>query len=305
MRKLVPLVLAIVFVSNLFAQKNVQQASVFNTDRPKSMSQRWELDTLSSPGTFVLTPYKPIYVLPARWTSYAQGMPRSGNPGQQYDNTNNLNMNNIEAKFQLSFKMKIFQGLFWGHGDLWGAYTQKSHWQVYNATLSRPFREINYEPELILNFATNVDLWGVKNRLLGVSFNHQSNGRDLPYSRSWNRIIIQAGFETGDWQIYLRPWFRMPDKRGDDDNPDITSYIGRGEAIGIYSRGNYTVTLTGSSNFQMNKTFRGYAEASLSYKIKGNLKGYLQVTHGYGETLIDYNNRQTTVGLGISLIEWL
>ena len=134
MRKLVPLVFAFVFVSNLFAQKNVQQASVFNTDRPKSMSQRWELDTLSSPGTFVLTPYKPIYVLPARWTSYAQGMPRSGNPGEQYNNTNNLNMNNIEAKFQLSFKMKIFQGLFWGHGDLWGAYTQKSHWQAVSYT---------------------------------------------------------------------------------------------------------------------------------------------------------------------------
>lgn len=298
-------VVFIIFGCSLYAQRKIQQPSVFNTDRPKSMSQRWELDTLSSPGTFILTPYKPIYVLPLRWSSAPNGMPRSGNPGEQYNNTNNLDLNNLEAKFQLSFKMKIFQGLFWGHGDLWGAYTQKSHWQVYNATLSRPFREINYEPELILNFATNVDFFGLKNRLLGVSFNHQSNGRDLPYSRSWNRIIVQAGFESGDWQLYLRPWFRLPDKRGTDDNPDITHYIGRGEAIGIYCYGNYTLTLTGSSNFQLNKTFRGYAEAALSYKIKGNLRGYFQVTHGHGETLIDYNNRQTTVGAGISLIEWL
>lgn len=278
-------------------------SSVFNSARPKSMSQRWELDSLTKAGTFVFTPYKPVYLMPLRWSSNPDGQPRSGNSGSQYDNPNNQDLNNLEAKFQISFKVKALQGIFWGHGDLWGAYTQKNHWQVYNNALSRPFRETNYEPEVILNFATNFDFWGIKNRLLGVSFNHQSNGRALPYSRSWNRIIFQAGFETGDWQIYLRPWLRLPDDK--DDNPDITSYIGRGEAIGIYCSGRHTLTLTGTSNFELNKNLRGYIEAAWSYRIDGNLKGYLQFTHGYGETLIDYNNRQTTIGLGVSLIEWL
>ncbi|MFP9113632.1 phospholipase A [Flavobacterium sp. RHBU_3] len=120
MRKLLPLFLVILFIHPLFSQIKHPQASVFNTERPKSMSQRWELDTLSSPGTFILTPYKPIYLLPMRWSSSPAGQPRSGNSGEQYDNPNNLDLNNLEAKFQLSFKMKIFQGLFWGHGDLWG-----------------------------------------------------------------------------------------------------------------------------------------------------------------------------------------
>ncbi|WP_116790822.1 phospholipase A [Flavobacterium psychrotrophum] len=292
-----------IFCLLIITTSQAQVSSVFNTARPKSMSQRWELDTLTSAGTFVLTPYKPVYLMPLRWSSRPNGMPHSGNNGEEYENDDNLDLNNLEAKFQISFKVKLFQGLFWGHGDLWGAYTQKSHWQVYNASLSRPFRETNYEPEVILNFATNFNVLGFKNRLLGISLNHQSNGRATPLSRSWNRIIIQAGFETGDWQLYLRPWFRLPDDK--DDNPDIVEKIGRAEAIGIYCRGRHTVTLTGSTNFSFNKNFGGYGEASWSYRIDGNLRGFLQLTHGYGETLIDYNNRQTTIGLGVSLVEWL
>jgi len=292
--------ISIVFAT--MATATAQVSSLFNNSRPKSMSQRWELDTLTSAGTFVITPYKPIYILPLRWSSQPNDSPYSGNPSADYLVDEPSDFNHLEAKFQISFKVKVLQTIFGRYGDLWVAYTQKSHWQVYNQSLSRPFRETNYEPEVILNFHTNVNLLGFKNRMAGVSFNHQSNGRDMPLSRSWNRIIFHAGFERDNWQVYLRPWIRMPDD--DDDNPDIVQRIGYGDATVIYSMGKSVISFTGSTNFAFNDHFSGYAEASWSYQLFGNLKGYLQITHGYGETLIDYNNRQTTVGLGVSLVEW-
>lgn len=267
------------------------------------MTERWELDTTSVRGTFLVTPYKPIYVLPVKWSSSPNEQPFSGNPSADYVAPAAINYDNIEAKFQLSFKTKVLQGIFWGTGDVWVAYTQISQWQIYNTKLSRPFREVNYEPELILNFPVNFNLFGFKTRMIGVAVNHESNGKSDPFSRSWNRVIIHAGFERKNWSVYVRPWFQMPAAK--DDNPDISEYVGRGDMNIIYIKNGNIFSFIGSHNLNFNSKSRGSAAFSWSYPIKNNLKGFLQVTHGYGETLIDYNNLQTTVGVGVSLIEWL
>lgn len=276
--------------NNLFNRKGVTQ----------SMSERWELDSVNQRGTFLVTPYKPVYVTAGRWSNSPNVQPTSENP--YYSLPFKVDYNNYEAKFQLSLKTKTLQNIFWGHGDLWVGYTQKAHWQIYNAKLSRPFRELNYEIEPILNFATRIPLAGFQIRMFGVAFNHQSNGRTLPLSRSWNRIIFHAGLERKNWQIYLRPWIRLPDK--DDENPAITSYIGRGEAVVIYKLGQHELSLIGTHTLRFGNNNRGSIQGSWVFPITGNFKGQLQVSEGYGETLIDYNHKQTTIGLSISLIQW-
>ncbi|NRT11966.1 phospholipase A [Flavobacterium sp. 14A] len=279
------------------------QAMFNNKSQLRNMTERWELDSTVTRGTFLVTPYKPIYILPTRWSSNPNEKPVSGNPSPDYISQDGLNYNNIEARFQLSFKTKVAQDIFWGKGDLWVAYTQVSHWQLYNNTLSRPFREINYEPEVILNFPVNLKLFGFKMKMAGVAFNHESNGKSQPLSRSWNRVIFHAGFEKDRWSVYIRPWLKM--KATKDDNPDISEYLGYGDINVIYARNGNIFSFQGNHNLRLNSKSKGGATFSWAYPIKDNLKGHLLISQGYGETLVDYNNKQTTIGVGISLIEWL
>ena len=269
----------------------------------RTMTERWELDSTAVRGTFLLTPYKPIYFLVGKYSSNPNEQPHSENDSPEYIVPEGINYDNIEFKFQLSFKTKMLQSFLWGKADLWIAYTQKSFWQVYNQELSRPFREINYEPEIILNFPVKFKILGFNTRMVGIAFNHLSNGKSDPFSRSLNRFIIHAGFERKNWNVYLRSWYGMSDNNG--DNPDISDYAGRADVNVIYAKNGHVVSFIGGYNMNFDSSPRGNAEVSWSYPIKNNLKAYLQVSHGYGESLIDYNHLQTTVGVGISLIEWL
>jgi phospholipase A1 len=74
--------------------------------------------------------------------------------------------NNIEAKFQLSFKTKVLQGVFWGmviYGCILKSPIGKSIIIIF------PPLEVNYEPELILNFPVKFNLFGFKARMVGAA----------------------------------------------------------------------------------------------------------------------------------------
>ncbi len=266
----------------------------------ETLSQRWELDSENYRGNFRITSYKPTYILLSRWTSDTNKQPASLNPDYVADAP--IALNTTELKFQISFKTKIVRGLFFNNLDIWAAYTQKSHWQVYNAELSRPFRETNYEPELIFNYGMNIPFLGFDIRMAGLALTHQSNGRSLPLSRSWNRVIFHLGMERENWQIYLKPWIRLNDT--EDENPKITDYYGRMEAIVSHQFGRNLITLEATHSLRFGSDNRGSLRLGWSFPIDGYLRGHLEVFEGYGETLIDYNHRQFTIGFGVSILEW-
>ncbi len=135
---------------------------------------------------------------------------------------------------------------------------------------------------------------------------HQSNGQALPLSRSWNRVYVAGGFEHGPFALQLRAWHRLHESADNDDNPDLVTYRGRGD-IGLAWTG---ALATASMYWRTNFTdlSHGGAEFNFTYPVNSarpdGLRWYAQVFSGYGETLLDYNFRQTSVGLGVTLFSF-
>ncbi len=274
-----------------------------NTSKQLSLSETWQLDSISKTKKvdFKLLPYKPLYILFANISTNVNTSPSSGNPLNVVSDP--IAYKPVELVFQLSFKTKMLHNIFGKKigGDIWGAYTQSSRWQLYNSELSRPFRETNYQPEAFLLIGTAYSIGKLKGVFMGLGLNHQSNGRSNPLSRSWNRVIFQAGWEIDKLQIVLKPWIRLPEAEENDDNPDIEDYMGRAELNLNYALGKHDFELVTRHSLRGGSNSHASARLDYSYRVVKNLKIHAQVFTGYGESLIDYNHKQTTFGLGLSL----
>jgi phospholipase A1 len=146
----------------------------------------------------------------------------------------------------------------------------------------------------------DINLLGLRMRLLNLGITHQSNGQTSLLSRSWNRVYVQAGFERGNFTLFTRAWKRLEEDANNDDNPDITDYMGHGDMVATYHWNQHEFSLLARRNFHTDK---GAAQLSWAFPLVSNLKGYMQYFMGYGQTLIDYNSYQRALGLGV-LVEF-
>lgn len=274
------------------------------------LTRAWNLDDMNSRDENRLgrlKPHRQSYLV-VRKTGNANTLPNSPAIGHSTLIPNDLDA--LETKFQFSFKADIGSQKdinIWQLKTLrvWGAYTQQSSWQVLNARNSSPFRETNYQPELIATFGTD-NASGLK--LVNVGLEHQSNGHRLPESRSWNRVYIQGGWEwNNSTSILARGWWRIPENALKDDNPDISDYIGRAEIVARWEATDKSqaINLLVRDNLRFPKN-RGFAQLDWALPVAlGNAaRLHAQLTSGYGESLIDYNHKQTTFGVGFSFREW-
>lgn len=261
----------------------------------RSLAEQW------MPSDEGLRMYKQTYYLFYSHSSRPNDTPTSPNPNNQVPPSYALDKD--EMKFQISVK-----GHMMGENrtTLWFGYTQLSFWQFYDWEHSQPFRENNFEPELILSHRPQD--WspapGWSTAFINTGVVHQSNGQVLPRSRGWNRIYVQAGLERdfGDERKLVmlpRLWKRLGSGGIDDDNPDIEHYLGHSDLELRYQHNDKAVltALLRIRSVQLDLALSSKLLTSMLHST--NL--HLQYFNGYGESLIDYNQRHHTLGIGISM----
>jgi phospholipase A1/A2 len=284
-------------------------APLLAADRPaasESFTKAWELTPEAKRGTFVVRTYLPNFVLPLHWSSSINQAPSSPTHGAV---TGLPAYRPVDAKLQISLRAKVAEGLLLPDADLWFAYTQRSFWQVWNPQQSSPFRNTDYQPEAIYVIPTPKS-WGSLPgnwhwRMTQLGIVHQSNGQSGGLSRSWNRVYAAAAFDRGEFGLTLRVHQRLGENTN-DDNPDLTHFVGNTEVVASWLPGLATASLTWRTHAVTGQ--RGSVQFDWTYPVvrsqPSGLRWYAQVFSGYGETLLDYNHRQTSFGLGLTLFQF-
>lgn len=285
-------ILSLLFSALCSAAEDNSELATQDTAIQKRIEQEQNNQQLA----FSIIPHKPNYLLPLSLNQKIK----------QYDiYPKEQGMQEAEIEFQISFKMPIAENIAGSDYSVYFAYTQVSFWQAYNFDHSSPFRETNYEPELFVQWDGNVDIgsdWKLQAATFG--FTHQSNGRAEPLSRSWNRLEARIAFAYDNLVLAFNPWYRFKESSDDDNNPDLLDYYGHGKLTAAYKVGKHTFSMTTRNNFESGFS-KGSVQATWSFPIYQKVRGYVKGFSGYGNSMIEYNQYTNTLGIGISMTDWL
>ncbi|MCL9783503.1 phospholipase A [Vibrio sp. S4M6] len=232
--------------------------------------------------------YKPTYILPFYYT----GSPyQAVYTGQTPDDQEVMHS---EFKSQFSFRMPLWRDMFGNPNySLNAGYTQLFYWQFY--AKSQYFRETDYEPEVF--FSDHFQ----KNWRISYGVVHQSNGRGGEYERSWNRIYANLETSGDNWLLSIKPWkLVFKPESSDLHNPNIAHYLGHEKIRYLYRFDNNMTTSVAITNIESGMQ-RGSVEVDYTIPVLSNMSLMLQYFNGYGQSLIEYDHRTQSVGIGFSL----
>jgi len=283
------------------AQAKSMQAEPMQAEEATAVDVRLDADKKNVLQPFTLMSHKPNYFLAGVYNKAGYSAEHFQD---QYDDPS-IEFDDTEVQFQISIKAPLAVDVF-DTFDIYAAYTNRSFWQLYNSDLSAPFRETNHEPEAWVQFTPGWEIFGFTNSANAIGVVHQSNGRGGVLSRSWNRVYANFVFQRGNFALGFKPWIRVSEDIEDDDNPDITDYMGHYELRAGYKWKNHVFSVMSRNNLESGFD-HGAVELGWSFPLwkYPYFKGYIQYFGGYGESLIDYDNRVNRIGIGISLTDWL
>lgn len=208
-----------------------------------------------------------------------------------------IDKNTANLKYQISFKQVLTRSKLPWDTYLFLTYTQKAFWNVYKESL--PFSDINFNPSISIGKAFYND----KERLKGLgtfSFEHESNGRDSIFSRSWNRLTLRYMTKlnkntNASFKIWMPFGYR-------ESNPDLLEYVGLGEInlSHIFKEDKliFDIKFRKGLNFEA----KGSIRSRVYYNpFKNNISNQYLLFEWYlgqGEGLLNYKQSQSMVRIG-------
>ncbi|MEA1982968.1 MAG: phospholipase A [Campylobacterota bacterium] len=229
-----------------------------------------------------------LYSIKAHGTTYF--LPLSYRYDGSYPDTNGHKALDNETEFQISIKYDFAANLV-GLSEVYSiGYTQLSFWQLYAD--SAYFRETNYNPEAFITLPVSTEYL----KAVRVGFAHQSNGRGGVEERSWNYLASSFYFQTGFFFTELKLWKNVFSLKY---NPDLIDYLGYGEIQFVLPYKKHILKLRSRNTFSKYRA----TEVNYSYPLFGSkdLFLYIKGFSGYGESLIDYDNKVHKLGIGFSI----
>jgi outer membrane phospholipase A len=218
-----------------------------------------------------------------------------------------------KSKFQISFKYRLLNpagGLVTEHPWLEGihlGYTQTSFWDLKSE--SAPFEDTSYRPELFFvspNIAAR-PAW-MKGLFIQSGFQHESNGRGGPESRSTNFLYVKpiAIFydPTTRYGLQIAPKIWAYAGNDDKTNPDLKDYRGYFELdikFGMADRfvlGSYLRWGREGASIQLDLTY------PIRPLLGQNVDLYFQVQYenALAESLLHFQERTEALRLGFSIV---
>ena len=202
---------------------------------------------------------------------------------------------NTNIKFQISIAQKLTKStLPWGT-YLYLYYTQKVFWNVLENSM--PMTDLNFNPGIGLAKPIFI-----KDRFIGkvsLTLEHESNGRDSIWSRSWNKVTLGGSVMIDpNLTIYGKFWIPIIDG---EHNRDILKYCGIYQVGWSYRSPNQKFSCSLSlvkrlgNVFNFNTTF----EVAYRWSRKSNQYLFAQYYNGYGEGLLDYKKFHSQLRIGI------
>lgn len=202
---------------------------------------------------------------------------------------------NSDVKFQISIAQRLTKSTLPFNSHLFLFYNQKVFWNVFENSM--PVHDLNFNPGIGFS-----KLLIAKDRVIGrasVLIEHESNGRDSTYSRSWNKISFCGSiYISPQFMIHAKYWIPIIDGQ---HNKDILRYNGIFQnGIQVMSRDKrygFAVTLIKRQGWNLN--FNTIVEFNYRLFKRDNQYFFIQYYNGYGENLIDYNKYHTRLRAGI------